>query len=69
MIKDWAIEKIFLLLAVVFGFLYVFILPPFQSVDEGMHCFRAYQISQGKFLADNLNGKIGDTIPSSLSAF
>ena len=34
-----------------------------------MHFFRAYQISQGKFLAHNLNGKIGDTIPSSLSAF
>lgn len=69
MTKDWTIEKIFLLLAVVFGFLYVFILPPFQSVDENMHFFRAYQISQGKFLAHNLNGKIGDIIPSSLSAF
>lgn len=68
-IKDLAIEKIFLLLAALFGFLYVFILPPFQSVDENTHFYRAYQISQGSFVSKNINTQIGDELPSSLSNF
>ncbi len=68
------IEKIFVFIALIFGFLYVFILPPFQSVDEGNHFFRAYQISEGKFVSKNfetkealnVNNQIGDYLPSSL---
>ncbi len=69
MIKDFSLERLFVLIALIFGLLYVFILPPFQSVDEGMHFFRTYQISEGKFLAKKIDGKVGDEIPSSLSDF
>ena len=69
MIKDFSLERLFVLIALIFGLLYVFILPPFQSVDEGIHFFRTYQISEGKFLAKKIDGKVGDEIPSSLSDF
>ncbi len=69
MIKDLSVEKLFVFIALFFGFLYVFILPPFQSVDEGMHFFRTYQISQGRILAKKIDGKVGDVIPLSLSNF
>lgn len=69
MLKSLSIEKFFLLTALIFGILYVFILPPFQSVDEGMHFYRTYQISEGKFLAENVNGITGDELPVSLSNF
>ena len=69
MIKDFSLERLFVLIALIFGLLYVFILPPFQSVDEGMHFFRTYQISEGNFLAKKNDGKVGDEIPSSLSDF
>lgn len=68
-IKNLSIEKIFAIITLFFGMLYVFILPPFQSVDEGMHFFRTYEISTGKFVAQNVNGKIGDYLPQSLSNF
>ena len=68
-IINLSIEKIFVLLAILFGILYVFILPPFQSVDEGMHFFRTYQISEGHLTAKKIDGKVGDEIPSSLSDF
>ena len=68
------IEKIFIVLTLIFGFLYVFILPPFQSVDEGNHFFRTYQIADGNFVSKNISNEIdtsnnqyiGDYIPLSL---
>ena len=69
MIKDFSLEKLFVLIALFFGILFVFILPPFQSVDEGMHFFRTYQISEGKFISQNIEGAVGDEIPASLSKF
>ena len=69
MLKNLSIEKFFLLTALIFGILYVFILPPFQSVDEGMHFYRTHQISESKFLAKNVNGITGDELPVSLSNF
>lgn len=69
MIRKFSIESLFLAITFVFGLLYVFLLPPFQSVDEGMHFFRSYQISEGHFVAKNSDGLIGDELPTSLSNF
>lgn len=76
MIK-YGIEKIFVLMALIFGLLYVFILPPFQSVDEGNHFFRVYQLSAGNIVSVNIapkgtvhnNDSVGDYIPSSIPAY
>lgn len=43
-------EKVFLLWGVVFGLAFLIITPPFQSPDEYVHFFRAYTISEGKFI-------------------
>lgn len=60
------IENLFLIIALFFGIIYVFILPPFQSVDEAAHFYRGYEIISNKHNAQNINGKIGDYLPSSL---
>lgn len=66
MIKEIAIEKVFLFISLVFGLIYVLILPPFQSVDEASHFYRGYSIIQNEPIAQNLHGKIGAYLPSSL---
>lgn len=66
-IKKTPVEKVFLLISLVFGFLYMFILPPFQSVDEASHFFRGYEIASGKFLAQKIGENTGDYLPVSLS--
>lgn len=41
---------LFAIIALVVGFFFVFITPPLWGADEGIHFFRAYQISQGEVL-------------------
>ena len=69
MLKQLSLEKIFVLITLFFGVLYIFILPPFQSVDEGMHFFRTYQISQGDLVARKQNMQVGGDVPESLENF
>ena len=60
------LEKQFLFLALVLGTLFICILPPGQSPDEITHFRRAYGISRGIFVADqvvNDAGAIGSQIP------
>ena len=45
------VETVFLVLATIFGLILIIVTPPFQNPDENKHFFRAYQISQGIFLA------------------
>jgi len=66
MIKEVSIEKIFLFISLIFGLIYVFILPPFQSVDEATHFYRSYEIISNKPIAQNIDGQVGDYLPSSL---
>lgn len=66
MTKNIAVEKFFLIIALIFGFIYVFILPPFQSVDEASHFYRGYEIVSNKPFAKDLKGQVGDYLPASL---
>lgn len=61
-----SIEKVFLIFALFFGMLYIFITPPFQSVDEANHFYRAYSISQGNFIDKNQDGIVGNFLPDGL---
>lgn len=64
--KNKPIEKQFLLVALVLGALFIIILPPGQSPDEITHFRRAYGISQGILVPDqvvNDMGAIGSEIP------
>src|SRR5574344_959602 len=64
--EKFSVEKRFLFIALIFGVLYIFILPPFQSVDESSHFYRNYEISSGNFFAHTQNGFAGDILPLSL---
>ena len=40
-------HPLFAMLALAFGFLYAFVLPPLQAPDEFAHFYRAYSVSEG----------------------
>jgi uncharacterized membrane protein len=60
--------RYFFLSALLFGSLFVFIVPPFQVADEFNHFYRAWQVSDGNFVgirtADN---RLGGDLPISVS--
>lgn len=62
-------EFVFLVFASLFGLLVLFLTPPFQGADEVNHFYRAYQISEGKFITQKQNNRIGGEVPESLVAF
>lgn len=43
-------EKIFILIALFWGFLFVFLTPPFQGSDETSHLYKIYGFTQGSFV-------------------
>jgi len=57
--------RFFVILAAVFGFAFLLITPPFQGADEVAHYLRAYQISEGHFVATkDAKGRVGGYLPS-----
>ncbi len=65
-IKSFPIEKIFLVISIFFGILFIIFIPPFQGNDEVHHFLRAYQISQLRLVSQKQNNKIGDYLPASM---
>ena len=60
--EDW-----FLRSSLLFGLLFVFIVPPFQAPDETSHFFRAYHLSEGHLMGETTSDKrLGAELPSSL---
>jgi len=59
-------EKQFLIIALVWGILTVFITPPFQAPDEPHHFYRSYYLSCGNLATPSTNDVIGDSLPASL---
>lgn len=62
-------ENIFLIFALIFGLIFVFITPPFQSVDENAHFLRAYGIASGDFIAQKRDSSVGSYLPDSIGVF
>lgn len=60
------IENVFLIFALLFGIVFVFATPPFQSVDENFHFYRAYAIASGQFTAEKENSFSGSKLPKSI---
>lgn len=69
MLKNISVEKFFLIVSLVFGLIYVIILPPFQSVDEASHFYRSYEIISNKIIPQKIDSKLGDYLPVSLMNF
>lgn len=59
-------EKAFLSIGLLFGILFLLIIPPFQVADEINHFYRAYQVSEGKIIAEKRDNVTGGLIPKSL---
>jgi uncharacterized membrane protein len=54
-------ERFYIITSLFYGLLFVFLTPPIQVPDEGIHFFRAYQISDFDFF------QLKQTIPKSIS--
>lgn len=46
-------ENVFLCFSIFFGFLFVFLIPPFQSLDEQSHYLRVFQIKSGQLIGSH----------------
>ena len=65
--KKWAIEKIFLCIAIPLGLLYMVIVPLGRVPDELNHYYRAYDISRGNLFSQKISKKaLGNTMPTSI---
>lgn len=65
----WAIEKIFLILFIPIGLIYLFAIPIGRVPDENAHLARAYGISIGHFVTSaNEKGEYGEYLPADLAA-
>ncbi len=58
--------RIFLAIALTFGFAFVAVTAPFHAPDEPAHFYRAFAISEGKLNADVRPGRTGADLPVSL---
>ncbi|MDD2414701.1 MAG: DUF2142 domain-containing protein [Eubacteriaceae bacterium] len=69
--KDtFPIEKLFLLLCLVFGCLFVFLTPPMQAPDEITHFLKSYSLSQMQLIPKvDENGTVVDEISSEVIDF
>ncbi len=64
-----SIPHIFLLLALCFGISFALLTPPFQSPDEYNHFYRSWQVSEGHFSPEQIDGnRLGGVLPASLDS-
>jgi uncharacterized membrane protein len=61
--KSISPEKLFVIIASIFGLLFLVLTPPFQAPDEHRHFFRAYQISEGTLIPTKINNRVGGFLP------
>ena len=54
--RNWPIEKIFLVVGLLVGFLYIFIVPMNAQQDEGGHFLRTWEIAEGNLLSKGGEG-------------
>lgn len=59
-------EKAYVYLALIFGILFLVLIPPFQSPDENSHFKKSYQISKGNLYAQKKGKKVGDYFPKDM---
>ncbi|MGE5495706.1 MAG: DUF2142 domain-containing protein [Burkholderiales bacterium] len=57
-------ERIFLIVAIVVGFLLLLLTPPMAVPDENAHFINAYSVSRGNFFVDIENGQAGVYMPT-----
>lgn len=61
-----SIQKKFIYIAMIFGVLFVMLLPPFQGPDEDSHFKKAYVLAAGNIFPDVHEGKTGYYLPEDM---
>jgi uncharacterized membrane protein len=64
--KAYRPEKVFLVIAIFFGFLYLFVTPPFQVPDEPYHFLCAWKNAEGQVFLEKKDGIVGAYFPDGL---
>ena len=59
-------EHLFVILGLIFGLLFVFINPPFQTNDEDRHFIHAFMLADGTIMPKQGVAKIGGEVPNNL---
>ena len=59
-------HKAFLITAIPIGAVLILIIPPFDQLDELEHYYRAFEVSEGKFINQETENGLGNYIPASL---
>lgn len=62
-------EKIYIYLALIFGIIFIFITPPFQSPDEDSHFLKSYNISIGKVYSGIKDNIVGNSDPTDIKKY
>nr|WP_295975171.1 DUF2142 domain-containing protein [uncultured Bacillus sp.] len=64
------IHYLFLMIVIPAGIFWAYLIPPFQTPDETVHFYRAYEISEGHVLSSHdENGRIGNYFPAAIKEF
>jgi uncharacterized membrane protein len=66
--KEFPFHRAFLFFGLLFGIVWLFLIPPFQGPDEFGHFGRAYMLSEGKLKidVDPPSGRSGNYLPASI---
>ena len=64
--KSFKIEKLYIYIFLIFGLLFVFLIPPFQAPDEDSHFKRSYSISNLDIYPVNKNKTAGNYFPKEM---
>jgi uncharacterized membrane protein len=59
-------ENVFLILGIVFGLVFLILIPPFQVNDEPIHYFKSYDLSEGNLIPEKSESSIIFHIPTSM---
>lgn len=60
------VHKGFVFLALIFGMMFIMLIPPFQAPDEDSHFKKAYVLAEGNFFPDVVEGKKGYYLPEGM---
>ncbi|MBP2045679.1 DUF2142 domain-containing protein [Methanobacterium aggregans] len=58
-IKEMPPQKIFLIIGIIYGILFLIVTPPFQVPDEEVHFYKSYLLSQGTFTPEKVGNQAG----------
>lgn len=67
--KKVKIETVYLVISLIVGILFVFIVPPFQSPDEDSHFVKSYALANGEITPDEKKGNYGFYIPEDMNDY